>query len=167
MNDALATPRLQLEPIVPAHADVLFEGLSAPALYEYIDQPPPASREALAQRFERWQSRRSPDASEGWLNWAVADRATHAYLGHVQATVMPDGKAIVAYILFPPARGRGLATEAVSAMIGHLRRHGIATFTASTDLRNTRSIALLERLGFARTGVAGGDAFYERRYEAA
>jgi ribosomal-protein-alanine N-acetyltransferase len=61
---ALQSARLSLAPLRAQHAAILFEGLSDPAAYRYIPQTPPASVEALQSRYEKLESRRSPDASE-------------------------------------------------------------------------------------------------------
>ena len=40
---ALAADDLVLEPLVSGHAEAMFEVLSDPELYRYLDQPPPPS----------------------------------------------------------------------------------------------------------------------------
>lgn len=61
----------------------------------------------------------------------------------------------IGYILHPDYWGRGLATEAVSAVIGRIfARHDLAALRADVDPRNAASIRLLQRLGFERTGAA-------------
>jgi RimJ/RimL family protein N-acetyltransferase len=81
----------------------------------------------------------------------------------VQATVRADGSAAVAYVLSPGAWGRGYATEALTGLGAWLERAwGVTTLDATVDRRNRRSIALLERHGFAAAGRATGD---DLRYE--
>ena len=58
----------------------------------------------------------------------------------------------VGYILHPDLWGRGLAREALEAAIAHVfAGYDVPALTADVDPRNTRSIALLERLGFRET----------------
>ena len=72
----LLTPRLQLEPLVVAHAPLVYTPLLDARLYAFILQEPPASIEALVARYQKLAARRSPDGSEVWLNWAVRLRAS-------------------------------------------------------------------------------------------
>lgn len=144
--EPIATERLALEPLTTAHARRLFPGLRDPALYQHLDEGPPASVEVLEERYRRWERLRSPDDAQRWLNWAVRDRA--GYVGHVQATITGP-RAEIAYVLFVDAWGRGYAGEAVAAMIEYLRsRHAIDELVAQVSGDNRRSIALLARLGF-------------------
>jgi ribosomal-protein-alanine N-acetyltransferase len=60
----LETPRLFLEPILPAHAARLNEQLQDEQLYRFIPQDPPATLQALADRYDFLSTRRSPDGRE-------------------------------------------------------------------------------------------------------
>lgn len=151
---AIETPRLRLEPLLELHARELFAGLSAPALYAFMDEAPPTSEAALAERYRFLEARRSPDGSELWLNWALFARESRDYVGTVQATVRAGGETEIAYVLLPPAEGRGFASEAVAAMLAALRNSfGARAFIAHVDPRNRASIALLDRLGFTCAGT--------------
>ena len=145
---ALETVRLTLEPQVAAHADEMFRVLSDPAIYEYENEPPD-SAEWLRARFTRLESRRSPDGIERWLNWVLRDRSS-ALLGYVQATVYPEHRAGIAYVLASDSWGKGLASEAVESMIAELAaRYGVRHLSAVLKRDNGRSMRLLERLGFS------------------
>jgi ribosomal-protein-alanine N-acetyltransferase len=48
--------------------------------------------------------------------------------------------------------GKGLVREAAEAVLARARTRGFGSVTADVDPRNTRSLALLARLGFAVTG---------------
>ena len=64
---------------------------------------------------------------------------------------LPD----IGYILHPDCWGRGLATEALKAVIAHaFAHHPLSAITADVDPRNAASIRLLERLGFTFTHSA-------------
>ncbi len=150
----IRTRELRLEPLVEAHANSLFRGLRSDALYEFIGESAPESVEALATRFRRLETRVSPDGHESWLNWAIRSLDSREYVGVVQATVHPDRSAHIAYILFPEAWGRGYARQAVHALIHYLQfERALMSVRATVDVRNRRSIALLERLGFARVAL--------------
>lgn len=59
----------------------------------------------------------------------------------------------IGYWLFVPARGRGVATRIVGAIVEHAFGNGIWRVEAHVRLGNTASERVLERLGFAREGV--------------
>ena len=144
----LETPRLTLEPQVVAHAEELFVVLCDPAIYEYENQPP-RSLDWFRARLAKLESRRSPDAREQWLNWAVRLRAS-TLIGYVQATVAADGRALIAYELASAHWGQGLGYEATNAMVRELQdRYGVRAMAAVFKKANHRSRRLLERLGFA------------------
>jgi ribosomal-protein-alanine N-acetyltransferase len=151
-----------LEPQVAAHAEEMFRLLGDPAIYEYENEPP-SSLEWLRERFARLESRRSHDGAEEWLNWVIR-LPSGELAGYVQATVRAGGRAAIAYVLASRYWGRGVASQAVAAMMDELRRgHGVRDFHAVLKARNTRSLKLLERLGFVAApadrgvGVAGDE----------
>jgi RimJ/RimL family protein N-acetyltransferase len=70
-------------------------------------------------------------------------------LGYVQATVLDNGSAWVAYLLGSAHQGRGHATRATAAMLTHLEsEHGTSRLLANVEVENLPSIRLLQRLGF-------------------
>lgn len=157
----LVTATLTLEPQVAAHADEMFGVLSDPAIYEYENEPP-QSLEGLRERFAELESRRSPNGREQWLNWVIR-LPTLQLIGYVQATVYPDGRAALAYELSSAHWGRGLARQAVQAMIGELAAgYGVRRLSAVLKRENLRSLRLLERLGFT---LASAQAHEERQVE--
>jgi len=168
----LVTPRLKLEPLVTAHADALYPILVDPRQFEFLDYGAPDSLEALREGYRKLESRRSPDGRELWLNWALLPRDGDAgAIGFVQATVLEDRRAWVAYQVATARWGRGLATEATGSMVEHLiARHGVERCMATVDRRNERSWRVLEGLGFVRAHalqaaamkVQAGDWLYWR-----
>lgn len=66
---------------------------------------------------------------------------------------LPD----IGFILHPDYWGRGLAREALQAVIPEVfSRFPVAALTADVDPRNAASLALLKSLGFVETGRAKG-----------
>ncbi len=144
----IETATLTLEPQTVAHAEEMFVVLSDPAIYEYENEPPP-SLEWLRARFTRLESRQSTDGQEQWLNWVIRLPRSEL-IGYVQATVRPNGRAAIAYELASAYWGRGLARQAVQAMISELVEHyGVRSLSAVLKRENLRSLHLLERLGFS------------------
>ena len=148
----IETAALTLEPQAARHAAAMFAVLSDPAIYEYENEPP-ASLDALHRRYTALESRRSHDGMEQWLNWVIRLPSGEP-IGYVQATVYPDRRAAIAYELASVWWGRGLARQAVEAMVVELvAQHGVRRLTAVLKQRNLRSMRLLERLGFAPANV--------------
>ena len=144
----LATSELVLEPLVVAHAEDMFEVLSEPELYRYLDYPPPPSIEHLRGVYASVQTRMSPNASQLWLSWVVR-LSGQLPIGYVQATVIPNETAWLGYILSRRYWGRGYATQATQAVLDHVASvYGVSRFLATVEAENQRSIRLLERLGF-------------------
>ena len=149
----LVAGELTLEPLRPGHAEELFDGLADPGLYRFIPQEPPADAAALRARFERLAARRSPPGDQAWLNWAVRlPDGSHA--GLVEATVGSTGAADIAYFVFRRCQGRGIGRRSVGAVVEALAAEpAVTAIGASIDTRNAASIALVEALGFERTGL--------------
>ena len=141
-------PIVTLEPRTVGHAAELFAVFTEPALYEFLDEKPPASIEALRQKLARSESRRSPDGSQHWLNWIVRDEAGRI-AGNVQATVNADLETNVAYVFGQKFWGRGIASVAVSQMLDIVaREHRVKHFFVVAERANQRSTQLARRLGF-------------------
>lgn len=161
-EQVVETERLRLEPLQPRHAAELFALLQHPDIYRYIPQEPPTSLAALTQRYQALSRRLAPAGDQVWLNWAVQITATSAYIGHVEATVMEDQTAYLAYELGTAFWGRGYATEACTRIIQLLfDDYSVTAISAEVDTRNTASIGLLERLGFVRSGYRADADFFK------
>jgi ribosomal-protein-alanine N-acetyltransferase len=168
----LETERLVLEPILAAHAPVLFERMQQEGLYRFIPQDPPVTPQALEDRYDFLSARRSPDGREAWLNWAVREQGSGDYAGTLEATVYDEGTATIAYMVFVPYQRRGIAAEACGRLLEHLfGDYGVGKVAAEIDTRNAASIALVESLGFERVGFQKdadhfkGSTSDEYRYE--
>ena len=91
--------------------------------------------------------------------WLVVRRADGRILGDLGTHGPPDGEGCVeiGYTLAPSARGQGIGTAAVAALVGRLAAvPGIRRLTAVTGAQNTASRHLLERQGFRITGLLAG-----------
>jgi ribosomal-protein-alanine N-acetyltransferase len=148
-EEAIQSDRFVLEPLLVGHADLLFDDLLHPRLYDYVPSDPPASREALRLTYERWVRRRSADGAEVWYNYALKALRGAVYVGTLQATLRPEGDSLIAYQVFPRFWRTGIATEGVSAMMHALAAGGVTRFVAQVDTRNVASQRLLASLGFA------------------
>jgi len=152
--NTLIAGNLRLEPQVVAHAAEMFAVLSDPAIYEF-ENAPPESFDWLETRFRKLETRRSRDGSEQWLNWVIR-LPSGRLAGYVQATVLAEPVAYVAYELGSAFWRQGIGSAAVRAVLRELAdRYGVRTIVAVLKARNFRSEALLRHLGFTDTPPAG------------
>jgi RimJ/RimL family protein N-acetyltransferase len=144
----IAAADLVLEPLTVAHAPEMFEVLRDPLTHLYIDHPPPPSVDHLRAVYKQLETRKSPDGRQLWLNWVVRVPGQPS-MGYVQATVVSQGRAWVAYLLASKHWGQGHAYAAMQAMLGYLGPScGVGLYMATVEAGNQRSIRLLQRLGF-------------------
>jgi RimJ/RimL family protein N-acetyltransferase len=163
--ELIDTPRLILEPLHVAHADEMALVLGDRGLYEYTGGEPP-SLDTLRGRYVRQADGRSPDGAHGWLNWIARERGSRDVLGVVQATLSLEAgqlQAELAWIVGVPDQGQGYATEAASAMLEWLARHGVVVFVAHIHFGHSASIAVARRLGLTPTrAVVDGETRWVR-----
>lgn len=151
----LATARLVLRPIEIAHAAAFWDVLRDPAMYAWIERAPPASPSDVEARFARIAQSVAPGRAEQWLNWTVWTCDGDEAVGMVEATVAPSKSVQVAYMFAPCVWGKGYAREAMEAALQSMSQSGAVSFSATIDRCNTRSLALIARLGFVLSEVRG------------
>src|SRR4051812_15639027 len=91
--DPIETTRFRLVPLSANHAEGLFGALSSPDVYRYIPGDAPKDVSSLASRYRYLESRRSPDGSEVWLNWAICVPSDARLVGVVEVTLRSGGRA--------------------------------------------------------------------------
>jgi RimJ/RimL family protein N-acetyltransferase len=110
---------------------------------------------AEAGRFIKQQSRHRPGIPGKWFQFAAEVRADGELAGDCALLVIRKTPRIgeIGYTFAPAYQHTGLATEAARAVIdfafGSLALNRVI---ATTDCRNTPSVALMERLGMRREG---------------
>lgn len=124
-------------------------------VYRYESGEPYVDEASLRARYER-TARGPSDPNERWWNWAIVvagSAATPAErtIGTVEISLVEGGAlALIGYGIGRAYWGAGYAFEASSAAIAYVRDTArAACMEAYIDPRNTRSIALIERLGFS------------------
>ncbi len=93
----------------------------------------------------------------GW--WLFAPDEPHHALGQIHLSQIARGpfcNAMLGYSIDAAHEGRGLMGEALAAVLADAfsARVGLHRVQANVRPENTRSLALLERLGFEREGLA-------------
>lgn len=164
-SPSLSSSRLLLEPLRVDHAEEMASLLDDPGLYTFIGGRP-ATREELRERYRRLVVGRSPDGSQGWLNWVVRRRDDGRAVGTAQATVAEEAgrlTAEVAWVIGSEHQHQGYAREAAQAMVMWLRQEGVETVVAHVHPQHDASMRVARAAGLAPTGVVVDD---EVRWEA-
>ena len=144
----LSTPRLILRPWRDADR-VPFAALNAdPTVMAFF--PSTISRAASDASIDAWLQQFS---DRGWSNWAVELKATGEFIGFVGLSVpvrvLPFTPCVeVGWRLMRQAWGHGYATEAArEALRFGFDTLGLAEIVSFTSVMNTRSRAVMERIG--------------------
>jgi [ribosomal protein S5]-alanine N-acetyltransferase len=105
-------------------------------------------RELSPDRFARLCS------VSGSPSWTVRENETGEFIGMVSLGRHHDGEDMeVSYQFLPESWGKGLAREAVGAVVDYARNNlNLVRIIAETQGANNRSKALLERLGMRPFG---------------
>ena len=111
-----------------------------------------ASLQELRARIRRWESRRSPDGDEVWLNWTLRLKPCGTVVGRMQATVT-EAWADMAWVIGRRYRNRGYATEAARSMAVWLREFfHVREVRASIHPDNAASQRVATKIGMSRSG---------------
>lgn len=161
-EDILRTDRLLIEPQLKNHAEQMFVIMQDEKIYKYIPTNPPKDINELKARYEKLETRLSPDRSEVWLNWALRQRFDNSLIGRFEATVCENHIAYIAYELSSNYWGKGFAYEASEKIIEVLAsEYQVAKIKANVDTRNNSSIKLLEKLKFQKINLIKNADYFE------
>jgi RimJ/RimL family protein N-acetyltransferase len=159
--EPIETSRLVLSPIVPGDADGLVVVLGDRRLHSFTGGVPDTLPE-LRARFAGWSSQRSPDGTKAWLNWAMRTNDGRA-IGTVQATVMPEGSAEVAWVVGVDHQGQGFASEAARALVTWLGGKGVIRVAAHVHPDHAASAGVARAAGFEPTDeLVDGEVVWRR-----
>jgi RimJ/RimL family protein N-acetyltransferase len=145
------TTRLSLTPIGPDHADELWRLHQDPGIAEWYGGPldRDAARELAARMAEGWRR-------DGVHKWIAHDRATGELVGRGGMSVTDlDGARVleVGWYVRSALWGRGYATEIGRESLRFAAEAlGADRVVAFTEVHNTRSRAVMERLGMRYDG---------------
>jgi RimJ/RimL family protein N-acetyltransferase len=145
----IATERLTLRPFRPEDVPAFVGYRADPGVARFQSWEPTYSRADGEQFFASQQGLRFGEPG-GWMQLAVVDRVSQAMYGDCAVRVATDQPATaeVGVTFSPAAQGRGLASEALAAVIARLfEGHGIHRVFAQADDRNHAVHRLLARVG--------------------
>lgn len=145
----IRTERLLLRAFRPDDFKPLLAFHSLPDAVRFVPFEP-RTRESMASALERKMASRTLQQDGDLLEFAVISTADGSLVGDVLLALrsLEHATLEVGYLFHPASGGRGLATEAVRALLD-LAFHelGVHRVVARVDVRNTASRALCTRLG--------------------
>jgi RimJ/RimL family protein N-acetyltransferase len=153
LDAALGDDAVVLREWRAADAGALVVALNDPEIARWTRVPSPYTRddaeEFLAQRAVRL-------AHGEALTLAIASAATDEPLGSIalKVTSPENARGELGYLVFPAARGGGVATRAVRLLARHGFEHaGLRRVEILTAAANVGSQRVAERAGFTREGL--------------
>lgn len=150
---ALDTERLRLRHPRPSDVEAVFAIFGDVRAMRYWSHEPfehlDAAREYLRSIDEGF-------AARSLFQWAITEREADALIGTVTLTAWDrvNRHAEIGFVLHPSEWGRGIASEAVRAVLRFgFERMDLHRVEAELDPRNAASARLLEGLGFQEEGL--------------
>jgi RimJ/RimL family protein N-acetyltransferase len=160
----ITVPGLLLRPWRPTDAADVLAALREPAVALWN----PAPTVVDLAGAQTWIARRSDWAAGDHVSFAVTDPAGGALLGSVSLHSVHDGGASIGYWTVAPARGRGVASGAVTAATGWAFRDlGLHRVELCHAVANPGSCRVAERAGYPLEGTLRDSHRYGdgRRYD--
>jgi RimJ/RimL family protein N-acetyltransferase len=162
--ELLRTDRLLLRRWEESDVSAFFDVYSRDEVTRWLGEHPrrPVTSAAEArERLGRWREHERGLSPPLGL-WAIVPSAAGAAPGQPVGTLLllplsdgdgPTGLVEVGWHLHPGYQGKGLATEAARGVLALAGEAGMDQVLAITDLDNTASQRVAERLGMADDGV--------------
>ena len=165
----LRTERLELRPFAAEDADELLNVFHDADIRRWLLDDEVVSASWVAEEIRQSDARFAQGRAGLWAVRVTGQPAIVGIIGFRDYFEPPEPQLL--YGMLPSVWGRGLATEAARAACAYaFEQAGFDRVCSSTDLPNTASVCLLERLGMTRTKITdlgpNGTVFYEVRREA-
>jgi [ribosomal protein S5]-alanine N-acetyltransferase len=142
----IETERLLIRTWMPVDAPNVEKMFADPDVMRYIGSggpwPPDRTRELIGVMIERYER-------SGIGVWPVLLKSASSVIGECGLQPLPGSdETEIAYLFDKPYWGQGYAFEAATAVLDWgFRQHGLQRIVAVVHPENTRSIALVNRLG--------------------
>ena len=153
----LTTERLHLRCMEPKDIEPFVRDLSDWEVQQWLAQPP----FPYARTDGEWYLDvvRKNHKTSYPTTFVVADKESDAALGAASIDIDGAGTGVLGYWFGRDHWGRGIAQEAVGALVRHARKHpSIRTIVAVTDLENLRSQRVLAASGLTDCGIVDREA---------
>jgi [ribosomal protein S5]-alanine N-acetyltransferase len=159
----LETARLTLRPLAESDAADLHAMISDPEIMQFWDVAAITDFEMTTEIL----AGQLFDAASGSAHyWAIERTEDQTFAGTCDISDISHHhhRADIGFMLARPCWGMGYALEAMQSVITHARSDlNLQRLSARTHLGNTRSIALLTKLGFHLEGILRG--YIERDHQ--
>jgi aminoglycoside 6'-N-acetyltransferase len=158
--------RVRLRPIVDTdlEAMVSYRGDAEVCRFLPFD---PQTPEDIRARIGHLFGGTSLEGERGGVVLAIEQRADGTVIGDLVLFHLDRdaGSAEIGWVVSPAASGRGLATEAVRALIDTaFEVYGLRRLVARIDAENVRSLALAERVGMRREAHLVENEWFKGRW---
>ena len=177
MEYALITKRLALCPVTAADHPALLAHWTLPDVRRFLFDGAALSAAEVSQTIEEsvrdfaaggygiWLIREHGQAVPAGTDLVGTDLVGTDLVGTVGLRPLDDTGLEIFYSLAPGSWGRGYATEAARAVLGHaLGTLGLPEVLAEVDEGNTASVAVIKRLGMVPYAVVPGELGPMTRY---
>ncbi|HEX8248450.1 MAG TPA: GNAT family N-acetyltransferase [Pyrinomonadaceae bacterium] len=153
MNIILETERLVLREWTLDDAPPMFEICRDAEVMRYIGTGKPYKTLDEAEKFLGWAV--AYQKENGFCRWAAIEKSSRKIVGScgfAYTHEMPEPE--LGYLFGRAVWGKGFATEAARAVLNYgFEKLGFREIIAITDLENTASQRVLEKIGFTQRGV--------------
>lgn len=161
----LETERLILREMTPDDVEFFFRHFTNDKIIEGSCFPGPKSLEAAREELERYCIK--PFKKQTGIRWGIAIKGNDVLIGTCgfydwNKTAY---RAEIGYDLDPAFWRHGLMTETLLIVIKFgFEKMKLNRIQAIIDLENTRSIRLVQRLGFKKEGVLRQNSYFNGRF---
>lgn len=158
--------RVRLRPVVDTDVEAMVAYRGDPDVCRFLPFGP-QSADDIRTRIGYLFGGTSIEGERGGVVLAIERLDDAAVIGdvvlfHLDAAA---GSAEIGWVLSPAAAGRGLATEAVRALVDTaFAVYGLRRLVARIDAENVRSIALAERVGMRREAHLVENEWFKGRW---
>jgi ribosomal-protein-alanine N-acetyltransferase len=152
MFPSLTTERFLLQQVLPEDQQFIFEGLSHPAVIPFYGVRYESFEDVKTQMD--WYEKSYNDGTGG--PWKIIDKISGEKIGVVAYYKFDPHhrKAEVGFWIFPQYWNKGIATEALKAVIDYCQKQkNIHRLEAFVEEGNVASMKVLDKLGFEHEGT--------------
>ena len=153
MTKILETNRLIIRPWTIEDAEILFEICRDDEVMKYIGTGNAYKTLDEAEKFLNWAV--NYQTENGFCRWAVLEKSSREIVGSCGFARPHETQEIeLGYLFARKHWGKGFATEAAGACKNYgFEKLKFREIIALTDLENTASQKVLEKIGFIRRGI--------------
>ncbi len=158
--------RVRLRPIIDTDLDAMVRYRGDAEVCRFLPFEPQTPDDIRARIGHLFGGTRL-DGERGGIVLVIEDRSDGTVIGDLVVFHLdPDaGSAEIGWVVSPAASGRGLATEAVRALIDTaFGVYGLRRLVARIDAQNARSLALAERVGMRREAHLVENLWFKGRW---